>query len=151
MNAVSLLITPSLAKAALKHKKSAGSSKRIEGELPSAPPVAKDVPEWWDETTTVLDRMRTETNTSLDGMGSKLDAVKDDVTTVKDDVAEVKTSIEPESIRAIYEANEDRTPFTALLLDKLENIESYLGIVGVPVGTENEQVMTNKVMDGGEF
>jgi len=148
MNAIGTL-TPGLV-AALKQK-SAGSSKRIEGELPSAPPVAKDVPEWWDETTTVLDRMRTETNTSLDGVGSKLDAVKDDVTTVKDDVAEVKTSIEPESIRAIYEANEDRNPFTDLLLDKLENIESYLGIVGVPVGTENEQVMANKVMDGGEF
>lgn len=137
-------------KEALK-RKSAPSHKRIEGELPEAPTEAADVPKWWSETATVLDRVRAETNTSLDGVGSKLDAVKDDVTTVKDDVAEVKTSIEPESIRAIYEANEDRNPFTDLLLDKLENIESYLGIVGVPVGTENEQVMANKVMDGGEF
>ena len=132
-------------------RKSSTPLKRIEGELPSAPVAIESMPEWWDEATTVLDRVRTETNTSLDSVGSKLDGVKDDVTTVKDDVATVKTSIEPESIMAIYEANEDRNPFTNLLLEKLENIESHLGIVGVPVGTENEQVMANKVMDGGEF
>ena len=75
MNAVSLLITPALAKAALKMKKSAGSSKRIEGELPSAPPVAKDVPEWWDETTTVLDRIRT--NGFTDYLKDRLENLED--------------------------------------------------------------------------
>lgn len=135
---------------ALKRKRAANHT-RIEGELPEAPAAAADVPKWWSETTTVLDRVRTQTTDSIEGVQVGVDAVKDDVATIKDDVDTVKSSIEPESIRALYEANEDRNPFTDLLLDKLENIEAHLGIVGVPVGTENEQVMANKVMDGGEF
>ena len=131
MNAVSLLITPALAKAALKHKKSAGSSKRIEGELPSAPPVAKDVPEWWDETTTVLDRMRTETNKSLD---------------------KVESQISASNIKTLYEENADTNGFTDYLKDRLENLEDALGIEGKAVGTENKnQEIENKIIGGGSF
>ncbi len=127
MNAVSLLITPALAKAALKMKKSAGSSKRIEGELPSAPPVAKDVPEWWDEATTVLDRVRTETNKSLDSVDSKINA---------------------SNIKALYEENADTNGFTDYLKDRLENLEDALGIEGKAVGTENkDQEIENKIME----
>lgn len=130
MNAVSLLITPALAKAALKHKKSAGSSKRIEGELPSAPPVAKDVPEWWDETTTVLDRMRTETNKSLD---------------------KVESQISASNIKKLYENNEDTNEFSDYHKSRLENLEDALGIVGKAVGTETKQELNNKTSDGGYF
>ena len=131
MNAVSLLITPALAKAALKMKKSAGSSKRIEGELPSAPPVAKDVPEWWDEATTVLDRVRTETNKSLDSVDSKINA---------------------SNIKALYEENADTNGFTDYLKDRLENLEDALGIEGKAVGTENkDQEIENKIIGGGSF
>ena len=131
MNAVSLLITPALAKAALKHKKSAGSSKRIEGELPSAQPVAKDVPEWWDETTTVLDRMRTETNKSLD---------------------KVESQISASNIKKLYENNEDTNEFSDYHKSRLENLEDALGIEGKAVGTENKnQEIENKIIGGGSF
>ena len=137
MNAVSLLITPALAKAALKMKKSAGSSKRIEGELPSAPPVAKDVPEWWDEATTVLDRVRTETNKSLDSVESK--------------VGDVDSKINASNIKALYEANSNTNGFTDYLKDRLENLEDALGIEGKAVGTETKQELNNKTADGGYF
>ena len=128
-------------------KKSSAAPNRVHGEVPDLPDGSVELQGWWSEFRAVYDRVRDkslegETYTSLEK--KKLDGVKDDV-------ASIKTSIEPESIMAIYEANEDRNPFTNLLLEKLENIESHLGIVGVPVGTENEQVMANKVMDGGEF
>ena len=138
MNAVSLLITPALAKAALKMKKSAGSSKRIEGELPSAPPVAGDVPEWWDEATTVLDRVRTETNKSLDSVESK--------------VGDVDSKINASNIKALYEANSNTNGFTDYLKDRLENLEDALGIEGQAVGTENKnQEIENKIIGGGSF
>ena len=144
MNAVSLLITPALAKAALKHKKSAVSSKRIEGELPSAPPVAKDVPEWWDETTTVLDRMRTETNTSLD-------SVKSQVGEVETQVDNVESQINASNIKKLYEDNADTNTLTDYLKDRIENLEEALGIEGKAVGTETSQSIVNKKMDGGTF
>ncbi len=124
------ILTPGLVAAALKQK-SAGSSKRIEGELPSAPPVAKDVPEWWDEATTVLDRVRTETNKSLDSVDSKINA---------------------SNIKALYEENADTNGFTDYLKDRLENLEDALGIEGKAVGTENkDQEIENKIIGGGSF
>ena len=144
MSAVSLLITPALAKAALKHKKSDGSSKRIEGELPSAPPVAKDVPEWWDETTTVLDRIRTETNKSLD-------SVKSQVVEVGTQVDNVESQISASNIKKLYEDNEDTNSFTDFYKNRLENLEDALGIEGSAMGTGNEQEIDNKVLGGGSF
>jgi len=133
-----ILAAPGLLKkvAALKQK-SAGSAKRIEGELPSAPTVAKDVPEWWDETTTVLDRIRTETNTSLDG--------------VKTQVGNVESQINASNIKKLYEENTDTNSFTDYLKDRLENLEDALGIEGKAVGTETKQILNNKTTDGGYF
>jgi len=146
MNAITgILAAPGLLKkvAALKQK-SAGSSKRIEGELPSAPPVAKDVPEWWDEATTVLDRIRTETNKSLDSVESKV--AKAEVS-----LSAVDSKINASNIKALYEENADTNNLTDYLKDRLENLEVDLGIEGKAVGTETKQEFFNKTQDGGTF
>ena len=119
------------------NRKTAPSSKRIEGELPAAPPNSKDVPEWWDETTTVLDRMRTETNTSLDSVRSQVDSVE--------------SQINASSIKKLYEDNEDTNSFTDFYKNRLENLEDALGIEGSAMGTGNEQEIDNKVLGGGSF
>ena len=146
MNAITgILAAPGLLKkvAALKQK-SAGSSKRIEGELPSAPPVAGDVPEWWDETTTVLDRIRTETNKSLDSVESKV--AKAEVS-----LSAVDSKINASNIKALYEENADTNNLTDYLKDRIENLEAALGIEGKAVGTETKQEIFNKITDAGTF
>jgi len=111
-------------------QKSAVGSKRIEGELPSAPQLAKDIPGWWDETTTVLDRIRTETNESL---------------------GKVESQISASNIKALYEENSDTNSFSDYYKNRLENLEDALGIEGAAMGTGNEQEIDNKVLGGGSF
>jgi hypothetical protein len=140
-----ILAAPGLLKkvAALKQK-SAGSAKRIEGELPSAPPVAGDVPEWWDETTTVLDRIRTETNVSLNTVESK-------VAETEVSLSAVDSKINASNIKKLYEENADTNNLTDYLKNRLENLEDALGIEGKAVGTETKQILNNKTTDGGFF
>ena len=89
------------------------------------------MPDWWDEATTVLDRVRTETNKSLDSVDSKINA---------------------SNIKALYEENADTNGFTDYLKDRLENLEDALGIEGKAVGTENkDQEIENKIIGGGSF
>ena len=135
-----IIAAPGLLKnvAALKQK-SAGSSKRIEGELPSAPPVAGDVPKWWDETTTVLERIRTETNESL---------------------GKVEARISASNIKKLYEDNGDTNSFSDYHKDRLEHLEDALGIEGNALGTGGSklgpeeglnQSIDNTVIGGGSF
>ena len=112
-------------------RKSSTPLKRIEGELPSAPVAIESIPEWWDETTTVSDRIRTETNKSLDSVDSKINA---------------------SNIKALYEENSDTNGFTDYLKQRLENLEDALGIEGKAVGTANKnQELENKIIGGGSF
>lgn len=122
-------IKSEVSKSALKQK-TATSSKRIEGELPPAPASEKDVPDWWNEATTVLDRVRTETNKSLD---------------------KVESQISASNIKKLYEENEDTNSFTDFYKNRLENLEDALGIEGSAMGTGNEQEIDNKVLGGGSF
>tara|TARA_R100000808_G_C2133981_1_gene142595 strand:+ start:724 stop:1128 length:405 start_codon:yes stop_codon:yes gene_type:complete len=111
-------------------QKTATSPKRIEGELPPAPASEKDVPEWWNEATTVLDRVRKETNDSLEKVESQINA---------------------SNIKKLYEENKDTNSFSDFYKDRLENLEDALGIDGSAMGTGNEQEMDNKIIGGGSF
>jgi len=111
-------------------QKTAESLKRIEGELPDAPTVAGQIPEWWNEASSVLDRIRTETNTSIEGIESKL---------------------VPDKIKELYENNSDTNTFNDYYKNRLENLEDALGIDGDAMGTGNEQEIDNKFIGGGSF
>ena len=131
-------------KEALK-RKSAPSHKRIEGELPEAPTEAADVPKWWSETATVLDRVRAETNVSLNTVESK-------VAETEVNLGAVDSKINASNIKKLYEENADTNTLTDYLKDRLENLEDALGIEGKAVGTENKnQEIENKIIGGGSF
>ena len=125
-------------------QKRSNPEKRIEGELPPAPANGKDVPEWWNEATTVLDRVRTETNKSLD-------SVKSQVAEVGAQVGGVESQISASNIKKLYEDNEDTNSFTDFFKNRLENLEDALGIEGSAMGTGNEQEIENKILGGGSF
>jgi hypothetical protein len=111
-------------------RKSSTPLKRIEGELPSAPVTIESMADWWDETTTVLDRVRAETNKSLN---------------------KVENLISSGNIKKLYEDNGDTNSFSDYHKDRLEHLEDALGIEGNAVGTETKQELNNKTTDGGYF
>lgn len=111
-------------------RKRSGSVKRIEGELPEAPSRQEAIPSWWNEASSVLDRIRTETSESITSVESKLNAKK---------------------IKSLYEENEDTNTFNDFYKHRLENLEEALGIEGQVLGTENEQEIDNKFIGGGSF
>ena len=144
MRLLSAPISEALVKEALK-RKSAPSHKRIEGELPEAPTEAADVPKWWSETATVLDRVRAETNVSLNTVESK-------VAETEVNLGAVDSKINASNIKKLYEENADTNTLTDYLKDRLENLEDALGIEGKAVGTENKnQEIENKIIGGGSF
>lgn len=111
-------------------RKSSTPLKRIEGELPSAPVAIESMPDWWDETTTVLDRIREEANESLNKVASLISA---------------------SNIKKLYEDNGDTNSFSDYHKDRLENLEDALGIEGNALGTLNDQEIENKIIGGGSF
>ena len=117
----------------MKQKRSNQPGKRIEGELPSAPAVANEIPKWWDEASSVIDRIRAETNQSL----SQIDATKSLITS--------------SNIKKLYEENADTNSFNDYYKNRLENLEDALGIDGAAMGTGNEQEIENKILGGGSF
>ena len=110
-------ISEALVKEALK-RKSAPSHKRIEGELPEAPTEAADVPKWWSETATVLDRVRAETNVSLNTVESK-------VAETEVNLGAVDSKINASNIKKLYEENEEFLS-NLDLLDRLERVYRLL-------------------------
>jgi len=111
-------------------QKRANNTKRIEGELPEAPSKQEAIPSWWSEASSVIDRVRSETNDSINNIESKINA---------------------ENIKQLYEQNKDTNTFNDYYKDRLENLEAALGIDGQVVGTGNEQEMDNKFIGGGSF
>ena len=114
----------------MKQKRSVEPGKRIEGELPEAPAIAGEIPGWWDEASSVLDRIRGEANFQIEKTNSQFNA---------------------ENIKKLYEQNKDTNTFNDYYKDRLENLEAALGIDGQAVGTGNEQEMDNKFIGGGSF
>ena len=144
MDLFSTPISATLVAEALKRKRAA-SHTRIEGELPEAPAAAADVPKWWSETTTVLDRVRAETNVSLNTVESK-------VAETEVSLSAVDSKINASNIKKLYEENADTNNLSDYLKDRLENLEDALGIEGQAVGTENKnQEIENKIIGGGSF
>lgn len=133
-------------------QKRAVTTRRIEGQLPEAPSKQESIPDWWSEATTVLDRVRAETNSLLDGVTTEQNALAQDQEQVQKKLEERTT---PESIRSLLESNSDTNILTDELMQKLVSSSDFTGFAaalqGGLVGLEEEQVMDNKTLDGGEF
>tara|TARA_B100001094_G_C18112911_1_gene762279 strand:- start:496 stop:840 length:345 start_codon:yes stop_codon:yes gene_type:complete len=114
----------------MKQKRSVEPGKRIEGELPEAPSTAVEIPNWWNEASSVLDRIRGEANDRIEKTNAQFNA---------------------ENIKQLYEGNSDTNSFNDYYKHRLENLEDALGIDGEVMGTRNEQEMDNKFIGGGSF
>ena len=111
-------------------QKRATTTRRIEGQLPEAPLRQEAIPDWWQEASSVLDRIRKDTN---------------------DSVNNVEAQINASNIKALYESNADTNTFNDYYKHRLENLEEALGIDGQAMGTGNEQEIDNKFIGGGSF
>ena len=114
----------------MKQKRSVEPGKRIEGELPEAPSTAVEIPNWWNEASSVLDRVRGAANDQIEKTNAQFNA---------------------SNIKKLYEQNEDTNTFNDYYKNRLENLEEALGIDGEVMGTGNEQEMDNKFIGGGSF
>ena len=114
----------------MKQKRSVEPGKRIEGELPEAPSTAVEIPNWWNEASSVLDRVRGAANDQIEKTNAQFNA---------------------SNIKKLYEQNEDTNTFNDYYKNRLENLEEALGIEGEVMGTGNEQEMDNKFIGGGSF
>tara|TARA_B100001559_G_scaffold290994_1_gene270415 strand:- start:1051 stop:1395 length:345 start_codon:yes stop_codon:yes gene_type:complete len=114
----------------MKQKRSVEPGKRIEGELPEAPSTAVEIPNWWNEASSVLDRVRGAANDQIEKTNAQFNA---------------------SNIKKLYEQNEDTNTFNDYYKNRLENLEEALGIDGEVMGTGNKQEMDNKFIGGGSF
>ena len=74
----------------MKQKRSVEPGKRIEGELPEAPSTAVEIPNWWNEASSVLDRVRGAANDQIEKTNAQFNA---------------------SNIKKLYEQNEDTNTF----------------------------------------
>lgn len=141
-------------------RKSATLVNRVDGDLPTLPDDAsEDMREWWSEFTEVFERVRnttTDGNTFTDAEKSKLSRTQIFTLDEKLQLAKLVT----DSTTTTTGSRQTTTlatpsfpspqPVTTQTLTKSE-IEEILGIVGETVGTQNEQLLENKITDGGFF
>lgn len=140
-------------------RKRADTARRIEGELPEAPAKQESIPDWWNEAAAVLDRVRSETNSSISGVTADQKNIRGEQDSLAQEQKQIQKNLEerttPESIRSLLESNSDTNILTDELMQKLVLSSEFTGFAaalrGGLMGLEEEQVMDNKTLDGGEF